>query len=153
MAVFDQKRPKTAENEQKQPKIGPKLTYDGLGRGSVGLAGGARWLGSKATKLSRAAKSTPNRGNDTKVKTCNLCGHLQRCQMRDIERVPVKQPKKQPEKLRNTQKTVKTAVFSGVFQVFFRLFFGRLTGTPRDLLRLFSMSGIWHLCRWPQRLQ
>ena len=24
---------------------------------------------------------------------------------------------------------------------------------PRLFFRLFSMSGIWHLCRWPQRLQ
>ena len=53
-------------------------------------------------------------------------------------------------------KTVKTAVFR-VFRLFFRLFFGCFTVTHSApfsaVFRLFSMSGIWHLCRWPQRLQ
>ena len=56
----------------------------------------------------------------------------------------------------NTRKTVKTAVF-WVFRLFARLFLGCLTGTHSApfsaVFQLFSMSGIWHLCRWPQRLQ
>ena len=63
---------------------------------------------------------------------------------------------KQPENTRNTRKTVKTAVFR-VFRVFFRLFFGCFTVTHSApfsaVFRLFSMSGIWHLCSWPRRLQ
>ena len=101
-------------------------------------------------------------------KSCNLCGHLQRCQMRDIENSrknsrrrcrggPGQTAEKQPEK--QSKNTRKTAVLT-VFRVFFgcfRLFFGCLTRPTRHLLRLFfrlfSMSRIWHLCRWPQRLQ
>ena len=78
-------------------------------------------------------------------KICNLRGHLQRCQMPDIE---------------NTRKTaVLTAfrLFFGCFGCFFRLFFGWLTVTHSApfsaVFRLFSMSGIWHLCGWPRRLQ
>ena len=67
-----------------------------------------------------------------------------------------KQPEKTPETPEKHPKTVKTAVFR-VFRVFFRLFFGWLTVTHSApfsaVLRLFSMSGIWHLCRWPRRLQ
>ena len=48
------------------------------------------------------------------------------------------------------------AVFQ-VFRLFFRLFIGCFTVTHSALFsavfRLFSMSGIWHLCRWPRRLQ
>ena len=63
---------------------------------------------------------------------CNLCGHLQRCQMPDIENsrkaaekgaewVTVKQPEKQPKH----PKTAVLTVFR-VFRLFFRLFFGCL---------------------------
>ena len=61
---------------------------------------------------------------------------------------------KQPEKQPKHRKTVKTLVFQ-----LFRLFSGCLAATVTHsapfsaVLRLFSMSGIWHLCRWPQRLQ
>ena len=55
---------------------------------------------------------------------CNLCGHLQMCQMPDIENsrktaekgaewVTIKQPKNSRKNSQNTRKTVKTAVFSG----------------------------------------
>ena len=64
-----------------------------------------------------------------------------------------KQPEKHPK---HTKKTVKTAVFR-VFRVFFRLFFGCFAVTHSApfsaVFRLFSMSGIWHLYSWPQRLQ
>ena len=70
--------------------------------------------------------------------------------------VTVKQPKNSRKNTRNTRKTVKTAVFR-VFRVFFRLFFGCFTVTHTApfsaVFRMLSMSGIWHLCRWPQRLQ
>ena len=72
------------------------------------------------------------------------------------EWVTVNQPKNSRENSRNTRKTVKTAVFR-VFRVFSRLFFGCFTVTHSApfsaVFRLFSMLGIWHLCRWPQRLQ
>ena len=66
----------------------------------------------------------------------DLCGHLQRRQMPDIENsrktaekgaewVTVKQPK---NSRKNSRKTVKTAVF-WVFRLFSRLFFGRFTVT------------------------
>ena len=97
-------------------------------------------------------------------KACNLRGHLQRCQMPDIENSRKgcrvghgKQPKnsrKNSWNTRNSRKAVKTAVFSAVFPAVFRLLYcdplGTLFGHP---FRLFSMSGIWHLCRWPRRLQ
>ena len=101
------------------------------------------------------------------TKPCNLRGHLQRCQMPDIESsrktaekgaewVTVKQPKNSRKNSRNTRKTVKIAVFR-VFRMFFRLFFGCFTLTHSApfsaVFRLLSMSGIWHLCRWPRRLQ
>ena len=75
------------------------------------------------------------------------------------EWVTVKQPKNSRKNTRNTRKTVKTAVLTvlRVFRVFFRLFFGCFTVTHSApvsaVFRLFSMSGIWHLCSWPQRLQ
>ena len=101
------------------------------------------------------------------LKFCDLCGQLQRCQMPDIENsrktaekgaewVTVKQPKSSRENSRNTRKTVKTAVFR-VFRLFSRLLFGCFTVTHSApfsaVFRLFSMSGIWHLCSWPQRSQ
>ena len=79
-----------------------------------------------------------------------------------------KQPKKAPSGSRSNSrktagKTVKTPkkkavlTFFGVFRLFFRMFFGCFTVTHSApfsaVFRLFSMSGIWHLCRWPQRLQ
>ena len=67
-----------------------------------------------------------------------------------------KQPKKHPKHPKNTRKAIKTAVFR-VFRLFFRLFLGCFTvshSAPFSaVFRLFSMSGIWHLCRWPWRLQ
>ena len=67
-----------------------------------------------------------------------------------------KQPEKQPKQPKNSRKTVKTAVFR-VFRLFFWLFFGCFTVTHSApfsaVFRLFSMSGMWHLCRWPRRLQ
>ena len=64
----------------------------------------------------------------------------------------VKQPKNSRKNSRNTRKTVKIAVFR-VFRLFFRLFFGCFTvfhSAPFSaVFRLFSMSGVWHLCRWP----
>ena len=97
-------------------------------------------------------------------KCCNLRGHLQRCQMPDIEnsrkgcrvghgKTAEKQPEKHPK---NTRKQSKQLFFV-CFGCFFRLFFGCLTVTHSApfsaVFRLFSMSGIWHLCRWPWRLQ
>ena len=59
---------------------------------------------------------------------------------------------KQPKNSRNTRKTVKTAVFfsgvSAVLPAVFRLFYREPLGAA--VFRLFSMPGIWHLCRWPQ---
>ena len=56
-----------------------------------------------------------------------------------------KQPEKHPKNSQNN-------CFSGV-----SLFFGCFTVTHSApfsaVFRLFSMSGIWHLCSWPQRLQ
>ena len=60
--------------------------------------------------------------------TCNLCGHLQRCQMPDIETaektaekgaewVTVKQPKNSRKNSRNTQKTTVLANFLGAYLV------------------------------------
>ena len=48
-----------------------------------------------------------------------------------------------------------------MFRLFFQLFFGCYTDTLPGtysapfsaVFRLFSISGTWHLCRWPQRLQ
>ena len=103
-------------------------------------------------------------------KSCNLRGHLQRCQMPEIENsrktaekgaewVTVKPPKKQPEKQPKRPENSCFDCFSAVFRVFrlfFRLFFGGFTVTHSApfsaVFRLFSMSGIWHLCRWPRRL-
>ena len=69
-----------------------------------------------------------DRRNQTLPFFCNLCGHLQRCQMPDIENsrktaekgaewVKVKQPKNSRKNSRNTQKTV-FCCFSGVSAVF-----------------------------------
>ena len=47
--------------------------------------------------------------------------------------------------------------FSRMFRLFFQRFFGLFDGTHSApfsaVFRLFSVSGIWHLCRWRQRLQ
>ena len=98
---------------------------------------------------------------------CNLCGQLQRCQMSDIENsrktaekgaewVSVEQPKNSRKNSRNTRKTADFTVFR-VFRLFFRLCFGCFTESHSApfsaVFRLFSMSDIWHLCSWPQRLQ
>ena len=106
-------------------------------------------------------------------KVCNLRGHLQRCQMPDIEnsrkgcrvghgktagktaRKTAETPEKQPKSSQNS-------CFSGVLAVFFRLFFPAVFRLfYRDPLgalfgcfsAVFNVSGIWHLCRWPRRLQ
>ena len=94
---------------------------------------------------------------------CALCGHLQRCQMPDIENSRKTAEKgaewvtvKQPKNSRNTRKTAVLTVFR-VFRLFFWLFLGCFTVTHSApfsaVFRLFSMLGIWHLCRWPQRAQ
>ena len=83
---------------------------------------------------------------------CNLCGHLQGCQMPDLEssrrrnsrkgcrvdhgKTAEKQPEEHP----------KHSCFSAVLPLPTRHPF-------RLFLRLLSRSGIWHPCRWPQRLQ
>ena len=75
---------------------------------------------------------------------------------RGAEWVTVKQPKNSRENSRNTRKKAVLTVFR-VFRLFSRLFFGCFTVTHSAPLsavfRLFSMSGIWHLCSWPQRSQ
>ena len=57
-----------------------------------------------------------------------------------------KQPEKQPKHPKNS-----------AFRLFFQLFFGCFTVTHpapfSAVFRRFSMSGIWHLCWWPRRLQ
>ena len=67
-----------------------------------------------------------------------------------------KQLAKQPKHPKNRCFDCFSAVFR-VFRLFFRLFFGCFTVTHSApfsaVFRLFSMSGIWHLCRWPRRLQ
>ena len=85
-----------------------------------------------------------------------LLRSLRKTAEKGAERVRVKQPKNSRKNSRNTRKTIKTAVFR-VFRLVFRLFFGCLARTLSAPLsavfRLFSMSGIWQLCRWPQRSQ
>ena len=82
--------------------------------------------------------------NVIKYLNCNLCGHLQRCQMPDIEnsrknsrkkcRVgPGQTAEKQPEKQPKRPKNSCFDCFSQVFRLFFRLFFGCLTGTHSAL--------------------
>ena len=67
-----------------------------------------------------------------------------------------KQPVKTAETPEKQPKAVKTAVFR-VFRLFCQLFFGCFAVTHSApfsaVFRLFSVSGIWHLCRWPRRLQ
>ena len=86
---------------------------------------------------------------------CNLCGHLQRCQMPDIENnqktvdkgaelVTVKQPKNSRKNSRNTRKTAVLTVFR-VFRLFFRLFYRNPLGT---LFGCFSaIFNVGHLAR------
>ena len=127
-----------------------------------GLSSG-NWLG-KGLRFCRPAVAWKKK---TEIKICNLCGQLQKCQMPDIENsrntaekgaewVTVKQPKNSRKNTRNTRKTAVLTVFR-VFRVFFRLFFCCFAVTHSApfsaVFRLFSMSGIWHLCSWPQRLQ
>ena len=64
--------------------------------------------------------------------------------------VPNARPWKQPGNSR------KGCCFSGVSAVLpavFRLFYRDPLGTLFGCFSAVSMSGIWHLCRWPQRLQ
>ena len=67
-----------------------------------------------------------------------------------------KQPEKQPKHPKNSCFGCFSAVLR-VFRLFFRLFFSCFTVTHSApfsaVFRLFSMLGIWHLCRWPRRLQ
>ena len=87
---------------------------------------------------------------------CNLCGQLQRCQMPDIEnsrknsRKGCQQPEKHPKNSCFDCFSGVSGVFPAVFRLFYRDPLGTLFGC---FFRLFSMSGIWHLCSWPQRLQ
>ena len=69
------------------------------------------------------------------------------------EWVAVKQPKNSRKNSRNTRKTAVLTLFRLVFRLFFRLLYRDPLGTFSAVFRLFSMSGIWHLCRWPQSLQ
>ena len=74
---------------------------------------------------------------------CNLCGHLQRCQMPDIEnsrknsrkgcrvghgKTAEKQPEKHPKHPKNSQNSCFSGV-SGVFPAVFRLFYRDPLGT------------------------
>ena len=55
-----------------------------------------------------------------------------------------------------TPKSSRFDCFSGVSAVLpavFRLFTATCSASFSAVFRLFSMSGIWRLCRWPQRLQ
>ena len=77
---------------------------------------------------------------------CNLCGHLQRCQVPDIEnsrkRWRVGQPKNSRKNSRNTLKTAVLTVFQ-VFRLFFRLLSMSDPSAPFSaVFRLFSMSGV-----------
>ena len=71
------------------------------------------------------------------------------------EWVTVKQAKNSRKKQPKHPKNSCFDCFSAVFRVF-RLFFGCFTVTHSapfsPVFRLFSMSGIWHLCAWPRRL-
>ena len=66
---------------------------------------------------------------------------------------------KQPKILnsRNIRKTTVLTVFRLFVQLFFGCFTGTLPGTHSApfsaVFRFFSMSGIWQLSSWPQRLQ
>ena len=99
---------------------------------------------------------------------CNLCGHLQRCQMPDTEnsrknsrkrcRVgPCKTAEKQPEEEPKHPQNSQNSCFFGCFGCSSGCFSAVLQGPSRHpfrlFSRLFSVSGIRHLCRWPQRLQ
>ena len=66
------------------------------------------------------------------------------------EWVPVKQPKNSRKNSRNTRKTVKTAVFPAVFRLFDRDPLGTSFGCFSGC---FQCRALWHLCRWPQRLE
>ena len=124
-------------------------------------------MGNFTPTLSAPTPFTTFRSAETLYLSCDLCGQLQRCQMPDIENsrktaekgaewVTVKQPKNSRENSRNTRKTAVLTVFR-VFRPFSRLVFGCFTVTHSApfsaVFRLFSMSGIWHLCSWPQRSQ
>ena len=84
-------------------------------------------------------------------------GNSRKTAEKGAERVTVKQPKNSRKNSRNTRKNCQNGCFSGVSALFFRLFFGCLTVTRSApfsaVFRLFPMSGIWHLCSWPQRSQ
>ena len=100
--------------------------------------------------------------NGLVLSVCNLCSHLQRCQMPDIENsrktpekgaewVAVEHPKNSQRSSRNTRKTALLTVFPAVFRLFFGCFTGTLPGTHSApfsaVFRLFSRSGVWTLCR------
>ena len=63
-----------------------------------------------------------------------------------------KQPTGVPSGSWQTPKKSQNSCFSGV-PAFFRLFYREPLGTPFGCFSAVSMSCIWHLCRWPQRLQ
>ena len=107
-------------------------------------------------------------GPQTYHQPCNLHSQLQKCQMPDIEnsrtnsrkgcrvgcgKTAEKQPEKHPKRPKNSQ----NSCFSGVSGVFSGCFSAVLPWPTRHpfrlFCRLFSMSGIWHLCSWPRRLQ
>ena len=94
---------------------------------------------------------------------CNLCGHLwyhmpdiensrkaakKRCRVGPGQRAG-NTAERQPENSRNSQNSCFSGV-SAVLPAVFRLFARDPLGT---FFCLFSMLGIGHLCRWPQRLQ
>ena len=67
-----------------------------------------------------------------------------------------KQPKEQPEEQPKHPKNSCFTCFCGVSAVLpnvFRLFTVTHSAPFSAVFRLFSMSGTWHLCGWPQRLQ
>ena len=129
--------------QQGEPSLSPK--------GSLALL--VMWSAWVATSIGIGVR-------EKGVNPCDLCGHLQRRQMPDIENSRKtaekgcqvghgKTAEKQPE---NSRKTAVLTVFR-VFRLSFRLFYCDPLGTLFGCFRLFSMSGIWRLCRWPQRLQ
>ena len=90
-------------------------------------------------------------------KTAEKNGFRVKCRENSREEwVPCKVPRKQPRNSRKPAGTAEKQLFC-LFWLFFGCFSRRFICSPLSsflaVLRLFSMSGIRHLSRWPQRLQ